>query len=158
MKRFILLFLLSSLYSQAQNLTLVKATKQVLNHGASPASSTNYKILLCNCSKAKWSIDSVISISSGQRIKFKLFKIEGVNETVQLPINVDAPFNPGTGNFRLTFESIKYREGGRPGSPQPTETDTTAIEGGVIIYYSIKKKQRTMKIDSFEELEKINTP
>jgi hypothetical protein len=64
----------------------------------------------------------------------------------------------GKGHFQISFSVTKNRGGGRPGAPQNQMADTTDIQGGVIIYYSFKKKPKQIKIESFEELENVDAP
>jgi hypothetical protein len=155
MKKFLFLFLIISATTFAQELTLQKAMMQTVNHGASPTSTTTYSVLVCNCKKAKWSLDSVVSISSGQILTFDMSKVEK-KDTVNKKLSSFK--NLGTGDYRITFSKTKQRSGGRPGAPQNTMVDTTNIEGGVMIHYTVKSKHKKMKIDSFEQLETINTP
>lgn len=158
MKKILFLFLIISSTVAAQELTLKKATMQTVNHGASPTSSTTYKILLCNCKKGKWSIDSVISTSSGQSVKFNMMSV-GNPDAVSPDYKKLSSFSGlGKGNFLISFGIIKQRGSGRPGAPQNTKVDTTNIEGGVVIHYTFKNKRRELKVDSFEELEKIDAP
>jgi hypothetical protein len=158
MKNVLFLFLIISSTVTAQDLTLKKATMQTVNHGASPTSSTTYNVLLCNCKKGKWSIDSVISTSSQQPVRFNLVKVIDPDATSPVHQKLASFSGLGTGNYQLTFGRTKQHGSGRPGSPQNTKVDTTNIEGGVIIYYTMKKKRKQLKIDSFEELEKIDAP
>ncbi|HEX8515878.1 MAG TPA: hypothetical protein VF868_06735 [Bacteroidia bacterium] len=158
MKRLFFLFLLISSTAAAQTLTLRKATMQTLNHGASPTSSTTYNILVCNCKKGSWSIDSVISVSSGQSVNFTLFKTDDPKVPSRKYRKIESLSGLGTGDYQITFSVTKNRGSGRPGAPQNTKADTTNIDGGVIIYYSMKKNKGQMKIDAFEELERIDAP
>lgn len=158
MRKILFLFMMISMSSVAQDLTLKKATMQTINHGASPTSSTTYTVLLCNCKKGKWSLDSVISISSGQNVKFNLVKVDDPNASSPDYKKLDSYSNLGKGNFQLSFGKTKQRGSGRPGAPQNTRVDTTNIEGGVLIYYSFNKKSKQLKIDSFEQLETIDAP
>ncbi|MDF2438035.1 MAG: hypothetical protein K0Q95_2411 [Bacteroidota bacterium] len=155
MKKIVFLFLLLSSFADAQEITLKKATMQTVNHGASPTSTTTYSVLVCNCKKAKWSLDSVVSISAGQPVTFYVSKVEK-KDTINKKLSSFK--NLGTGDYRISFSKTKQRGGGRPGAPQNTMVDTTNIEGGVVIHYSVKDKRKKLKIDSFEELETINTP
>jgi hypothetical protein len=158
MKKLLFLFFIISTAVSAQELKLKKATRQTVNHGASPTSSTTYSILVSNCKKGKWKLDSLISISSNQVIKFNMVKVDDTNAVSPNYKKLDSFNDLGKGNYQLTFGITKQRGSGRPGAPQNTKVDTTNIEGGVIVYYTVKKKQKQLKIDSFEELEKIDAP
>jgi hypothetical protein len=158
MQKLIFLFLIISSTVAAQDITLKKATMQTVNHGASPTSSTTYNILLCQCKKVRWSIDSVISISSLQAVKFNMVKVDNPDASSPDYKKLDSFKNPGTGNFQISFGKTKQRGSGRPGSPQNTKADTTNIEGGVIIYYTVKKKHKQLRIEEFEQLETIDAP
>lgn len=158
MNKLVFLFFIISSTVAAQDLVLKKATMQTINHGASPTSSTNYSILLCQCKKGKWSLDSVVSISSGQAIKFNMVKVDDPDAASPDYKKLQSFSNLTTGNFQLTFGKTKQRGSGRPGAPQNTKVDTTNIEGGVIIYYSAKRKHKQLKIDSFEQLETVDAP
>jgi hypothetical protein len=158
MKRLFFLFLIISSTAAAQELTLKKATMQTVNQGASPTSSTTYKVLICQCKKGRWSIDSVISTSSQQSVKFNMVKVDNPDAVSPDYKKLDSYSNLGTGNYLISFGKTKQRGSGRPGSPQNTKVDTINIEGGVIVYYSVGKKHKQLKIAEFEQLETIDAP
>jgi hypothetical protein len=158
MKRLFFLFSIISSTVLAQDLTLNKATRQTLNHGASPTSRTTYKILICNCKKGKWNIDSVISTSSGQAVLFNVFRVEAPASASPKYLKLESANDLETGHYQITFDVTKKHGGGRPGAPQNQKADTTNIDGGVEIFYSSKKKKKKMKVDTFEELERIDAP
>lgn len=157
MHKLVLLFLIISSAVFAQDPKIVKATMQTVNHGASPTSSTTYSILINKVKKCKWSIDSLISISSGQNLKYNIVQVDDINASSP-DYKKASPENLKKGNYQITFGKTKQREGGRPGSPQNLKVDTTNIEGGVMIHYTLKNKHRVLKIDQFEMLEAINAP
>jgi hypothetical protein len=157
MKKLVLLFLIISSYVFAQDPKVVKATMQTINHGASPTSSTTYLIFVAKSKKCTWSIDSLISISSGNPIKFNIVEV-GNPDAISSDYHKAAPEKLKNGNYRISFGITKQRGSGRPGTPQNLKADTTNIEGGVIIYYSIKKKHKQLKVDAFEMLETIDAP
>jgi hypothetical protein len=157
MKKLVFLFLIISSTIFAQDVKIVKATMQTVNHGASPTSSTTYSVILSKAKKGKWSIDSIVSSSSGQTVKFNI--VEFNDQEAASPDHKKAsPGNLKKGNYQISFGKVKQRGGGRPGSPQNTKVDTTNIEGGVIIYYCVKKKKKQIRIDEFEMLETIDAP
>lgn len=158
MKKLVFLFLIISSTVAAQGLTVKKATMQTVNQGASPTSSTTYSISLYQCKKVKWNLDSVISISSGQPVKFNMVKVDDPAALSPDYKKLASLSGLTSGNYLLTFRKTKQRGNGRPGAPQNTKVDTTNIEGGVIIYYSVKKKHKQLKIDSFEQLETVDAP
>lgn len=140
----------------AQELKLTKATLQTVNHGASPTSTTTYLVQFQKKKKSVWSIDSVISISSAQQVKYTLVKIgeKGADYTA-----LDKFSKSDKGFYQIRFAVTKQRgSGGRPGAPQNQKADTTVIEGGVIVYYSIKGKSKQLKVTDFEQLETVDAP
>jgi hypothetical protein len=158
MNKLVLLFLIISSTGFAQDIKVEKATMQTVNHGASPTSSTTYTILISKAKKCKWQIDSVMSTASGQNVEFTITEI-AEPEVLSPGLKKVSPKDLKNGNYMITFGVTKKRgSGGRPGSPQNTRVDTTNIEGGVIIYYSIKKKYNSIKVDTFEMLETLNAP
>jgi len=157
MKRLILIFLIFSSTCFAQDIKIKKATMQTVNHGASPTSSTTYAILIAKYKKGKWSIDSLISASSGQRIQFNIVEV-GDPDSVSTDYKKAFSQDLKKGNYRIKFGKIKQRGSGRPGSPQNQKADTANIEGAVIIYYTIKKKHKQVKVDTFEMLETVDAP
>lgn len=158
MKKLFFLFLIISSTAAAQELTLKKATMQTVNQGASPTSSTTYNVFLCQCKKGKWAVDSVISISSGQPVKFNMVKVDNPDAASPDYKKLDSYSGLATGNYLISFGKTKQRGSGRPGSPQNTKVDTTNIEGGVVIYYSAGKKKKQLKVIEFEPLETIDAP
>jgi hypothetical protein len=157
MKKLIFLFLIISSTAFAQDPKIEKATIQTVHQGASPVSSTTYTILISKVKKCNWSIDSLVSISSGQNVKFNIAR---VNDPLAASPEYykAAPESLKKGNYQITFGTRKQHEGGRRGAPQNLKADTTNIEGGVIVYYTIKKKNKQIKIDNFERLENIDAP
>ena len=79
MKQLLILLLISNI-SFAQELKLIKATKQMVNHGASPSSSINYTVLLKKDKNFKWSIDSVHT-PLGKSLKFNVVKVDNIDAT-----------------------------------------------------------------------------
>ncbi len=159
MKRIVILFFLISSFSLAQDLKLVKATKQIINAGASPTSTTNYMIEISKSKKCKWSVDSVVNVYTQKSGKFNIVKVD--DPTVLSPNykQVDASNIKDKGIFQITFSSIKNRGSGRQGTP-PMNLMVPVAEftQGAIIYYSVGKKKKKLLIESFDELETINAP
>lgn len=159
MKRIILLFLLISAFSFGQDLKLVKATKQTINSGASPTSTTNYMIEVKKSKKCKVSIDSVVNVYTQKSNSFNVVKVD--DPTVLSPNyeKVDASKLTDKGLFQITFSSMKSRGSGRPGTP-PMNLMVPVAEftQGAIIYYHVGKKKKQLQIESFEQLETINAP
>jgi len=159
MKRIILLFLLISSFSFAQDLKLVKATKQTINSGASPTSTTNYMIEVKKSKKCKVSIDSVVNVYTQKSNSFNVVKVD--DPTVLSPNyeKVDASKLADKGLFQITFSSMKSRGSGRPGTPPMNLMVPVAdYTQGAIIYYHVGKKKKQLLIESFEQLETINAP
>lgn len=158
MKHLFFLFFIVSSAVFGQDLKLSKATMQTVNHGASPTSTTTYTILLQKSKKCLWSIDSVVSTSSNQSIKYNLVKVDNTNATSPDYKKVEGFSKADRGTYQITFGITKQRGSGRPGAPQNQKADTTTIEGGVTIYYSIKKKRKQLKVVEFEQLETVDAP
>jgi hypothetical protein len=155
MKNLFILLLISNL-SFAQELKLIKATKQMVNHGASPSSSINYTVLLKKDKSFKWSIDSVHT-PLGKSLKFNVVKVE--NMDAASPNYTKTNYTKKEkGTYQLTFGTLKKRGSGRPNSPPNIQVDTENFSSDVIIFYTVKGKVKQLKIDTFEELENINTP
>lgn len=159
MKRIVILFLLISSVSFSQDLKLVKATKQTINSGASPTSTTNYMIEIKKSKKCKVSIDSLVNTYTQKSNPFNVVKVD--DPTVLSPNyqKVDASKINDKGIFQITFSSMKSRGSGRPGTP-PMDLMVPVAEftQGAIIYYHVGKKKKQLVIESFEQLETINAP
>lgn len=159
MKRILFLFLIFSFPAIGQELCMLKATMQTTNYGASPGSVTNYTILLEKKKKFAWGIDSICGIQSGQRVKYNLVKVNDANVLSPNYTKVEKFSKSDKGKYQITFGIHKERGGGgRPGSPPQIKADTTNIEGGVYIYYHVKKKKKKLTVDVFEMLERIDAP
>lgn len=157
MKKLVFLFLIISARLIAQDPKIEKYTVQTINHGASPTSSTTYHIFIAKTKKSNWSIDSLVSISSGQNVKFNIVEVKDA-DAVSPDYNKVSPGSLKKGRYQITFGTTKQRGSGRPGTPQNLKADTTIIEGGVVIHYSIKKKHKQIKVVDFEMLETIDAP
>ena len=100
---FLLLFLISSA-TFAQDLKLIKATKQTTNAGASPTSTINYCIQIKKSKKCKVSIDSVVNVYTQKSGSFTVFKEGGA--TVLSPKDqkqIDASNITEKGIFNINF-------------------------------------------------------
>ena len=159
MKRIIILFLLISSFSFAQDLKLVKSTKQIINSGASPTSTTNYMVEIKKAKKCKVSIDSLVNTYTQKSSPFNIVKVD--NPTVLSPNyeKVDASKLTDKGTFQITFSSLKSHGSTRPGAP-PMNLMVPVAEftQGAIIYYRVGKKKKQLVIELFEQLETINAP
>lgn len=157
MKNYFLFFLIFSSTISAQNLKLMKATMQTVNHGASPTSTTNYMVQLKKEKSFVWSIDSVKS-ALNKPIKYYIVKVD--DPTVLSPNyqQVKSFSKKDKGIYQITFGSTRQNGSGRPGSPLNQRVDTENYTNGVTIYYTVNKKKKEFKIDSFEELESIDAP
>jgi hypothetical protein len=154
---FIALFITSVSFSQ--ELKLQKATSQKINHGASPTSTTTYTVTILKNKKFNWQIDSVVSISSAQQVKYNIVKVDNPDAVSPKYEQVKKYNKCDKGNYQITFSITKSHGGSsRPGAPQNQMADTTNIEGGVIIYYRVNGKTKKIKVESFEQLETINAP
>lgn len=158
MKKLVFIFLLFCAVSSAQTLTVSKAVMQTVNHGASPTSSTTYTITLNKTKRVKWHIDSLISIAAGEPVKYNIVKVDDPGAASPKYEKVNYFSSSDLGIYQITFGVNKQRGTGRPGAPQNTKVDTTNIEGGVYLYYTLKKKHKRFKIVDFEKLETINAP
>lgn len=155
----LLLFCVSS-HVVAQELKLVKATKQTINSGASPTSTTNYTIQVKKSKKCVVTIDSVVNVYTQKSGKFNVFKVG--SSTVLSPTSqqqIDASNIKEKGIFNINFSSMKSRGSGRPGTPPMNLMVPIAdFTQGAIIYYRAGKKKKQLLVEAFEELETINAP
>lgn len=137
----------------------MSAKMQTVNSGISPTSTTTYTITLNKFKRSKWRIDSVVSISGGDSIKYTIVKVDDPGAASPRYQKVNYFSSDDLGIYQIRF-GIKKQRGvsGKPIAPQNTKVDTTNIEGGVFIYYTIKKKHKRFKIDEFEKQETIDAP
>ena len=157
MKKFLFFFLFFPSTIFAQNLKLIKATMQTVNHSASPTSTTNFMIQLKKEKSFVWSIDSVKS-ALNNTINYNIVKVD--DPTVLSPNyqQVKKFFKKDKGIYLITFGSTRQNGSGRPGAPQSQRIDTENYSNGITIYYTVNKKKKEIKIDSFEELESVDAP
>ena len=158
MRKIILLFLLISSATFAQDLKLIKATKQITNAGASPTSTINYTIRVKKSKKCKVSIDSVVNVYTQKSSSFNVYKTG--KATVLSPAQqIDATNVKEKGSYDINFYSTKNRGSGRPGAP-PMELMVPIADftQGAIVYYRVGKKSKKITVESFEELPTINAP
>lgn len=135
----------------------MKATMQTVNHGASPTSTTNFMVQLKKEKAFAWSIDSVKS-ALNKPIAYYIVKVD--DPTVLSPNyqQVKKFSKKDKGIYQITFGSTRQNGSGRPGSPINQRVDAENYANGVTIYYTVNKKKKEFKIDSFEELESIDAP
>lgn len=157
MKKLSFFFLIFSSALSAQNLKLMKATMQTVNHGASPTSTTNFMVQLKKEKAFVWSIDSVKS-ALNHPVNYYIVKVD--DPTVLSPNyqQVKKFSKKDKGIYQITFGSTRQNGSGRPGAPQNQKIDTENYSNGITIYYSVNKKKKEIKIDSFEELESVDAP
>jgi hypothetical protein len=104
-------------------------------------------------------VDSLISISSGDTIKYNIVKVDDPGAASPKYEKVNYFSKSDLGIFQISFGIRKTRNGsGRPGAPQNQKSYTTNIEGGVYLYITTKNKHKRFKIDEFEKLETIDAP
>ncbi|MBA3971062.1 MAG: hypothetical protein H0X46_02775 [Bacteroidetes bacterium] len=148
----VLLFLIPS-FLFAQDLKLIKATKQTINSGASPTSTTNYRVEVKRSKSCNWSVDSVVNVYTSKSNLFNITKV-GNSTTLQM----DPVLIKQKGIFQITFSSVKNRGSGRPGTPMNLMVPVADFTQGAIIYYRVGKKKKQLTVESFDELETINAP
>ncbi|CAN5431942.1 hypothetical protein BH10BAC1_BH10BAC1_16340 [soil metagenome] len=158
MKQIILLLFLLPTITFAQDLKLVKATKQTINSGASPTSTTNYMVEVNKSKKCKISIDSVVNVYTQKTTNFNIVKVDDPAATSPNYERTDASNVKGKGTYQITFASMKNRGRGRPGTPMNLMVPIADFTQGAIVYYRVGKKKKQLLIESFEELETINAP
>ncbi|HEY0030604.1 MAG TPA: hypothetical protein VGC65_07590 [Bacteroidia bacterium] len=158
MKGAIIFLLLAYTSAVAQDLQLVKATKQTINHGASPTSTTNYKVTIKKEKGCNWAIDSVINVYTQKSNEFNVFKVVDPTVLSSQYQSVKSFKKKDKGLFQITFASMKNRGSGRPGTPQDLMVPVADFTQGAIIYYTMGKKKKQLLVESFEEQETINAP
>jgi len=160
MRVLLLLFLIFPILLFSQNLKQVKATVQTINHGISPTASTNYVLLYKKEKSFNWSIDSVYSVADNKKVKFNIVAIDNPELVSPTYTAINKFEKKYKGYVQLTFSSIVSRGEGRsrPNAPQPEIEESNDYSKGVIIYCTIKKKKKQIRIESFEKLETINAP
>ncbi|MCX6295472.1 MAG: hypothetical protein NTX97_05305 [Bacteroidetes bacterium] len=158
MKQFAFLFLLLSSASFAQDLAMVKATKQTINSGAAPTSTINYLIEIKRSKKCKLSIDSVVNVYTQKTTAFNVVKVDNPESVSPKYKPVNASSIKDKGMFQITFASMKNRGSGRPGTPMNLIVPIADFTQGAIVYYTAGKKKKQLLVESFEELETINAP
>ena len=158
MRNIILLLLCISSATFAQDLKLIKATKQTTNAGASPTSTINYSVQVKKSKKCKLSVDSIVNVYTQKSSPFNVYKVS--TPTVLSPsFQTDASNLTEKGIYNINFYSMKSRGSGRPGAP-PMELMVPIADftQGAIIYYRVGKKKKKLTVEAFEELETINAP
>lgn len=153
----LLLFVYSSL--AAQDMKIVKTTKQTINSGASPTSTTNYSIYIKRSKQCKVMIDSVVNVYTQKTTTFEFYMVADAQGNLNTIKRYDSRAIVDKGIFRLDFYSMKKRGSGRPGAP-PTELMVPIADftQGAIVYYRVGKKKKQLLVEVFEELETINAP
>ncbi len=169
MKTLFFLFLLVPNVIFAQNLSLLKATKQTINQGASSIASTNYVILINKTDSFFWSIDSVYSIADNKKVKYTIVKVDNPALTSPNYEKMETFEKKYKGGIQITFSSIKVLAGGgNPNAPRFEPEGSNDYSRGVKLFYTVKKskmkllclertiKTKTLKVTSFEILETVN--
>ena len=158
MNRIIVFLLIISSSVFAQELKVVNATKQTINSGASPTSTTNYKVQFKKGSAYKWSVDSVVNANTQQSVQYIIVKMDS-NDPASVGFKPVKCFSKkDKGIYQIAFASSKKRGSGRPNSPTGVMVELPDFPKGAIIYYRVGKKKMQMIVETFEELETINAP
>ena len=158
MKHIIYFILFITFSAPAQELKLIKATKQTINAGASPSSVTNYVVIIKKEKCFKWSVDSVVNIDSRMSVKYNIVKADNPNAASPNYQRVQSFSKKDKGLYHITFSSSKSHSSGRPGSPLNTSVTTPEFTRGALIYYSAGKKKKQLQVNSFEQLATIDAP
>jgi hypothetical protein len=158
MKKILLFLMLFPLCASAQELKLVKATKQTINSGASAVSTTNYLVEFKKVKTGKWSVDSVVNVYTQKAVSYGIAWVDNPSAASPdfKPVKTFSKKDKGT--YHITFASGKNRGSGRPGTPMNLVVPVSDFTQGAIIYYTIGKKHYQLKVDAFDELETINAP
>jgi hypothetical protein len=158
MKRIIVFLLIVCSSAVGQELKFIKSTKQTINGGASPTSTTNYTIFFKKESAYKWSVDSVVNANTLKSVQYTIVSIDDPNAHSPNILPVKYFSKKDKGLYQITFASSKNRGGGRPNSPTGIMVELPDFPKGAIIYYRVGKKKKQLIVDTFEELETINAP
>ena len=121
------------------------------------AQFSRYLIQLKKEKKFLWSIDSVHSML-GTSIQYNVVKVDNPDAVSPHYQRVKVFLKNDTGIYQLTFGATKPNGSGRQVAPQQIKVSEENYTNGVIIYYTLKKKKKSLNIESFEELETINAP
>jgi hypothetical protein len=153
---FSLLLITSSI--TAQELKLVKATKQIVNSGISSRATTNFIVSFKKEKSFKCTIDSVVNVYTQKTVPYTIIKVD--NPTVLSPNyqQVKTFSKNDNGLFEITFSAAKSRGSGRPGTPMNLQVPVNDFIQGAIIYYRVGKNKKQLVVDSFEQLETLNAP
>ncbi len=158
MNRIIVFLLIVCSSTVAQELKITKATKQTINAGASPSSTTNYTVQFRKETTCKWSVDSVVNINTQKSVSYNIVKVDNSNLTSPNLETVKCFSKKDKGLYEISFASSKSRGSGRPNTPTGTMVQLPDFPKGAIVYYRIGKKKRQFVIEIFEELETIDAP
>jgi len=158
MNRIIVFLLMICSSSLAQELKITKATKQTLNAGASPISTTNYTVQFRKETTFKWSVDSVVNMNTQKAVSYNIVKIDDPNLASPNFYFVKRFSKKDKGVYQIFFTSSKYRGSGRPNSPTGTMVELPDFPKGAMIYYRAGKKKKQLLIEIFEVLETIDAP
>ena len=159
MKSFLFLFLFISISTFGQELKLWKATKQTINSGISPTSTTNYTVFIKKEKSFNWSVDSVVDVYTQRKMTFYIVKV-GQSDVLS-PINysqVKKYSKKDKGMYQITFSVNASRRNSQPQTPMNKMVPVNDLTQGVIIFYSVKKKEKQLRVESFEQLETIDAP
>lgn len=155
----ILVFALFSLSVFTQNIKLIKATVQTINHGISPTASTNYVLLYKKEKSFKWSVDSIYSVADNKKVKYNIVGIDNPEFVSPSYSSIDKFEKNYKGYIQITFSELKKRgESNRPNAPKIEIMENNDFSSGIIIYCKIKNKRKKLKLETFEKLETINAP
>jgi hypothetical protein len=157
MNRLIVFLLFIGSASFGQELKLMEATKQIINSGAAPTSTTNYKIQFQK-NPFKWSVDSVVNVYTGKSVQYTIVQINDPNLPSPDIKPVKCFSKKDKGIYWISFASSKNRGGGRPGSPTGVMVELPDFPKGAIIYYRSVKKKKQLLVETFTQLETINAP
>jgi hypothetical protein len=158
MNRILVFLLIVCSSAFGQDLKIIKSTKQTINGGASPTSTTNYVVQFKKESSFKWSVDSVVNANTQKSIQYTILKVDNPDLSSPNFQSVKCFSKKDKGLYQINFASSKNRGGGRPNSPTGVMVELPDFPKGAIIYYRVGKKRKQLIVETFEELETINAP
>src|SRR6218665_1009095 len=134
MKKLVFLLLIISLAAPAQELTLKAAKMLTVRLAETSLVSSRCFIDLGKDKKFKWSIDSLVSLSTGKKISYGILHVADLQAVSPDDKAVKAFAKNDTGNYRINF------------TPERSAKGELNIDKGVVLYYRAKRKTKQLKI------------
>ena len=146
MKTLVFIFLLISSVVGAQELEVKQAKIIAVRQAETTLTLYKCQVLLSKDRNFKWSIDSVISLATGKKVRYHLVKVDDPGAVSPDYKSVNSFSKKDKGNYLLSF------------TPERSAAGELNTAKGIVICYKAKNKRKQLLVDLSGKTETVETP